>query len=67
MVPTEIAVGDWPLRRAAHEHAGILFGFDFDLEPLAQACAEDGNYAFLLTLGPLPEAGVHEVQPLAVK
>lgn len=66
-----IAAGDdapeLPLRRAAHDAAGIALGIDFDLDPLAQACAEDGNYAFLLVMAPLGRPGVHATAPLAFK
>jgi hypothetical protein len=55
-----------PLRRIAHEQTGVAFGFDFDLDGLAQACAEDGEYAFLLVLPALP-AGETDASPVAIR
>jgi hypothetical protein len=55
-----------PLRRVAHRETGVAFGFDFELDGLARACAEDGEYAFLLVLPPLP-AGESDASPVAIR
>ena len=41
----------------------------FQLDALANACAEDGNYAFLFTAPPLPITGAvgSPINPLAIK
>ena len=36
---------------------GLAFGEIFDLEALADDCAADGRYAFLLAATPLPITG----------
>jgi hypothetical protein len=55
-----------PLRRVAHGQTGVAFGSDFELDALAQACAEDGEYAFLLVLPALP-AGESDASPVAIR
>lgn len=55
-----------PLRRIAHEQTGVAFGFDFDLDGLARACAEDGEYAFVLVL-PARPAGESDASPVAIR
>ncbi len=59
--------GPLPLRTVSLGDTGVLFGLDFDLGPLARACADDGNYAFLWVAPPLPLAGANPAQPVAVK
>jgi hypothetical protein len=56
-----------PLCEVSLEHSGVLFGLDFDLAPLARACAADGNYAFLWVAPPLPGAGENPARPVAIK
>jgi len=50
-------------------HTGLLVGEIFDLEALADDCASDGRYEFLLTAVPLPVTGGvgSPVNPLAIK
>ena len=50
-------------------HMGLLIGEIFDLEALAEDCAEDGRYEFLMTAAPLPITGGvgSPVNPLAIK
>ena len=46
-----------PLHTVALVHMGLAFGEIFDLEALADDCADDGRYAFLLAATPLPITG----------
>ena len=48
---------------------GLLQGQNFDLEALADDCAADGAYEFLLEASPLPFTGGcgSPVNPVAVK
>jgi len=48
---------------------GLLQGQNFDLEALAEDCAEDGRYAFLLNATPEPFVGAcgAPVAPVAIK
>lgn len=48
---------------------GLLQGQNFDLEELAEDCAADGRYAFLLDASPIPFTGAAgaPVNPIAVK
>jgi kynurenine formamidase len=57
------------LRRLAVRDTGLLLGTMFDLEELADTCAADGNYAFLLVAPTLPiEPGDHaRTNPIAIK
>jgi hypothetical protein len=50
-------------------NTGIHFGEMFQLEELAEACAEDGEYAFLFCAPPLPITGAvgSPINPLAIK
>jgi kynurenine formamidase len=58
-----------PLHRIAVRNTGLLVGTVFDLDELAAACSQDGNYAFLFVAPPLPVAhALHaRVNPIAVK
>ena len=58
-----------PLHIILIVHTGLLVGEIFDLEALADDCAADGTYDFLLTAAPLPITGGvgSPVNPLAVK
>ena len=58
-----------PLHIILIVHMGLLVGEIFDLEALAEDCAGDGRYEFLLTAAPLPITGGvgSPVNPLAVK
>jgi hypothetical protein len=50
-------------------NTGLLFGEIFHLDALADACAEDGRYAFLFCAPPLPITGAvgSPINPLAIK
>jgi len=58
-----------PLHMIALRNTGLLLGEIFALDELADACAEDGNYAFLFVAPPLPITGAvgSPVNPLAIK
>jgi hypothetical protein len=62
-----------PVRAAMHVillvHAGIHLGEMFDLELLAEACAEDGQYSFFFSAPALPITGAvgSPVNPIAIK
>ena len=58
-----------PLHIILIVHMGLLIGEIFDLEALADDCAGDGRYEFLLTAVPLPITGGvgSPVNPLAIK
>jgi len=57
------------LRRLAVRDTGLLLGTAFDLEELADACAADGNYAFLFVAPPLASANADRAHtnPIAIK
>jgi len=58
-----------PLHMVSLRNTGLLLGEIFALDELADACAEDGNYAFLFVAPPLPITGAvgSPVNPLAIK
>jgi kynurenine formamidase len=58
-----------PLHMISIRNTGMTFGEIFHLDDLADACAEDGNYAFLFTGAPLPITGAvgSPINPLAIK
>ncbi|MGZ8562127.1 MAG: cyclase family protein [Candidatus Limnocylindria bacterium] len=58
-----------PLHIILIVHTGLLVGEIFDLEALADDCASDGQYEFLLAAVPLPITGGvgSPVNPLAIK
>jgi kynurenine formamidase len=58
-----------PLHIILIVHMGLLIGEIFDLEALADDCAQDGRYEFLMTAAPLPITGGvgSPVNPLAIK
>jgi len=58
-----------PLHIILIVYMGLLVGEIFDLDPLAEDCARDGRYEFLLTAAPLPITGGvgSPVNPMAVK
>ncbi len=58
-----------PLHIILIVHMGLLVGEIFDLEALADDCANDGRYEFLFTAPPLPITGGvgSPVNPLAIK
>ncbi len=58
-----------PLHMVSIRNTGLTFGEIFYLDDLAQACDEDGNYAFLFAGAPLPFTGAvgSPLNPLAIK
>jgi kynurenine formamidase len=58
-----------PLHIILIVHTGLLVGEIFDLESLADDCASDGQYEFLMAAVPLPITGGvgSPVNPLAIK
>ena len=69
VIPNETQDCFQPLHMIALRNTGLLFGEIFQLDALANACAEDGNYAFLFTAPPLPITGAvgSPINPLAIK
>ena len=69
VIPNETPDCFQPLHMIALRNMGLLFGEIFQLDALAAACAEDGNYAFLFTAPPLPITGAvgSPINPLAIK
>jgi kynurenine formamidase len=58
-----------PFHIVAVVYMGLLLGEIFDLEELADSCAQDGRYAFFFSGLPLPITGAvgSPVNPMAVK
>ncbi|MEE8475025.1 MAG: cyclase family protein [Myxococcota bacterium] len=56
-----------PLHAISLRHTGVLFGENFDLDPLARACSADGNYDFLFTAPPVIGAVDSSIHPLAIR
>lgn len=58
-----------PLHMIAVRNSGLLVGTMFELDPLADACAADHNYAFLFVAPAVPQAGADRalVHPVAIK
>ncbi|MDH3521060.1 MAG: cyclase family protein [Myxococcales bacterium] len=69
VIPGEAGDGSRPLHQLALHHMGLLLGEMFHLDTLAEACANDGDYAFLLSAPLLPALGAvgYPINPLAVK
>ncbi|MGW0584714.1 hypothetical protein ACWD25_54565, partial [Streptomyces sp. NPDC002920] len=63
------AVGMSPLHQIAIPNMGLPLGEMWDLEALAEDCAADGVYEFLLVAAPLPVTGAvgAPVNPIAMK
>jgi kynurenine formamidase len=57
-----------PLHMICQRDAGIVFGELFDLDPLAEVCAAEQRWTFLLVAPPLPVTGAvgAPVNPLAI-
>ncbi|HEY5659012.1 MAG TPA: cyclase family protein [Myxococcota bacterium] len=67
--PNESDAHGEPLHEIALDRTGLLFGENFHLDTLSEACAADGEYAFLFTaplLSALGAAG-YPINPLAIK
>jgi len=69
VLPNETSDVFQPLHIILIVHMGLLVGEIFDLEALADDCAADGRYEFLLTGVPLPITGGvgSPVNPVAIK
>jgi len=69
VIPNETPDCFQPLHMIALRNTGLLLGEIFQLDPLANACSEDGDYAFLFVAPPLPITGAvgSPINPLAVK
>ncbi|WP_329285501.1 cyclase family protein [Streptomyces sp. NBC_00691] len=67
--PNEFDHAFQPLHQVVIPHIGLLIGEMWDLEALAEDCADDGVYEFWLTAAPLPITGAvgSPVNPVAVK
>ena len=65
--PWEVPGTERPLRRISLEHTGVLFGENFHLDALAEACAADGDYAFLFAVPPLRDVDGSVARPLTIK
>jgi kynurenine formamidase len=55
--PNELPDSFQPFHIPALVYMGLLIGEMFNLEELAEACAEDGTYAMLVSAPPLPFTG----------
>jgi len=69
VVPSEVPDCIFPLHMISLRNTGVLFGEIFRLDALAEACARDGDYAFLFCAPPLPFSGAvgSPINPLAIK
>ena len=69
VAPSEVADCAMPLHMISLRNTGVHFGEMFQLEELAEACADDGEYAFLFCAPPLPITGAvgSPINPLAIK
>lgn len=69
VVPTDLPGAGLPLHQIVIPNTGLLVGEIFDLESLADDCAADGVYEFLLTAAPLKVTGAvgAPVHPIAMK
>ena len=69
VIPNETAEIFQPLHMILIVHAGMLIGEIFDLEGLADDCANDGVYEFLFVAPPLPITGAvgSPINPQAIK
>jgi kynurenine formamidase len=69
VVPSETTALEAPLHEIALEKTGLLVGRSFHLDTLSEACATDGEYAFLFTAPLLPALGAvgYPINPLAIK
>ena len=67
--PNEFDGAFQPLHQIAIPNLGLFLGEMWDPDGLAEACAADGRYDFLLTAAPLPITGAvgSPVNPIAVR
>ena len=69
VIPNETHDCFQPLHMVALRDMGLLFGEIFQLEALAEACADDGRYAFMFTAPTLQVTGAvgSPINPVAIK
>jgi kynurenine formamidase len=69
VLPNETEDVFQPLHIILIVHMGLLVGEIFELETLANDCAADGRYEFLMSAAPLPITGAvgSPVNPIAIK
>ncbi len=69
VIPNETSEIFQPLHMILIVHAGVLVGEIFDLEGLADDCANDGVYEFMFSAPPLPITGAvgSPINPQAIK
>ena len=69
VIPNETTDCFQPLHMISLRNTGLLLGEIFQLDRLADACAEDGRYSFLFAAPPLPITGAvgSPLNPLAIK
>lgn len=67
--PNEFEPAFQPLHQVAIPHIGLFIGEMWDLEALAEDCAADGTYEFLLVAAPLRITGAvgAPLNPIAIK
>lgn len=67
--PNEFDHAFQPLHQVAIPHIGLFIGEMWDLDALAEACADDGHHDFFLTAAPLKVTGAvgAPVNPVAVR
>jgi kynurenine formamidase len=67
--PAETPDCEQPLHQVAVRDIGLWLGNSFHLDPLSEACAADGRYAFLLAAPILPSAQglAAPIDPVAIK
>ncbi|MFI0240455.1 cyclase family protein [Streptomyces sp. NPDC016845] len=67
--PNEFEAAFQPLHQVVIPNMGLLIGEMWDLEDLAEDCAQDGTYEFFLAASPLPITGAvgSPINPLAIK
>ena len=69
VLPNDVSEPRQPLHRILIANAGITMGEIFDLEDLADDCAQDGVYEFMFVAPPIPFTGAvgSPVNPIAIK
>ncbi len=69
MTPEDPSDRVYPLHQACLIDLGLTLGEFWDLEALAEDCAEDGTYTFLLVAPPLylPNSCGSPINPVAIK
>ena len=67
--PNKLKTGGQPWHRVVIPNIGMLMGEWFDLDALAEDCAQDGQYDFLMVAAVIPFTGAvgTPVNPIAIK